>query len=47
MLKISPAAIEQLSLTVLMDNHVSSLLNNTGPVKRPSTEVEIMIDDDE
>tara|TARA_Y100001001_G_C7745287_1_gene215883 strand:+ start:243 stop:485 length:243 start_codon:yes stop_codon:yes gene_type:complete len=41
MLKISPAAIDQLSITVLMDNHVSSLLNNSGPVKRPSVEVEV------
>ena len=42
MLKISPVAIDQLSVTILMDNHVSSLLNNTGPVKRPSTEEEIV-----
>ena len=41
MLKISPATIDHLSITVLMDNHVSSLLNNTGPVTRPSTEVEV------
>ena len=42
MLKISPVAIDRLSVTILMDNHVSSLLNNTGPVKRPSTEEEVV-----
>ena len=38
---ISPVAVDQMSITVLMDNHVSSILSNTGPVTRPSTKQEI------
>ena len=39
--KIAPTTIDQLSVTVLMDNHVNTLLENRGPVKRPSTTLEV------
>tara|TARA_Y100000590_G_scaffold181422_1_gene206801 strand:- start:970 stop:1953 length:984 start_codon:yes stop_codon:yes gene_type:complete len=38
---ISPVAVDQMSITVLMDNHVSNLLDNIGPVTRPSIKEEI------
>lgn len=41
MIKISPSAIDQLSITILMDNHVNALLEDRGPVKRPSTTLNI------
>jgi len=38
---ISPVAVDQMSITVLMDNHVSNILSNTDPVIRLSTKQEI------